>query len=181
MFFLLHRRTDDGVFDDFPKICDHFPKIFENCSEGRRMFPNIFHKFSKISEDCHRLSRKTQRCFDHTAIPPDAIISERSDVTGVQSIISLVLTYHPTNAVVKNIMTQSTFTCCEMTQTLETFTDHCEFCVRTVAITTCVTSWCSQSTLASEIPKIAPFFEARIIFKHKTLHPGGPNTDFAFL
>ena len=25
------------------------------------------------------------------------------------------------------------------------------------------------------------FFEARMIFKHKTLHPGGLNTDFAFL
>ena len=35
MFFLLYKRTDDGVFDDFPKISDHFPKIsenFKNCS-----------------------------------------------------------------------------------------------------------------------------------------------------
>ena len=27
MFFLLYRHTDDGAFDDFPKISDHFPKI----------------------------------------------------------------------------------------------------------------------------------------------------------
>ena len=30
MFFLLYRHTDDGVFDDFPKISDHFPKISED-------------------------------------------------------------------------------------------------------------------------------------------------------
>ena len=29
MFFLLHRHADDGVFDDFPKISDHLPKISE--------------------------------------------------------------------------------------------------------------------------------------------------------
>ena len=36
MFFLLYKHTDDGVFDDFPKISDHFrrfSKIFQNCSE----------------------------------------------------------------------------------------------------------------------------------------------------
>jgi len=31
MFFLLYRHTDDGVFDDFPKISDHSPKISEDC------------------------------------------------------------------------------------------------------------------------------------------------------
>ena len=29
MFFLLYKRTDNGVFDAFPKISDHFPKISE--------------------------------------------------------------------------------------------------------------------------------------------------------
>ena len=27
MFILLYRNTDDGVFDNFPKISNHFPKI----------------------------------------------------------------------------------------------------------------------------------------------------------
>ena len=27
MFFLLYRHADDGVFDDFPKISDHFPRL----------------------------------------------------------------------------------------------------------------------------------------------------------
>ena len=42
-----------------------------------------------------------------SAIPRDTIISERSDVPGAQRTIPLVLTYHPTNALVKNIMTRN--------------------------------------------------------------------------
>ena len=42
-----------------------------------------------------------------SAIPRDAIISERSGLTCAQPIISLVLTCHSTNAVVKNIMTRN--------------------------------------------------------------------------
>ena len=30
MFFLLYKCTDDGIFDDFLKNCDNFPKISEN-------------------------------------------------------------------------------------------------------------------------------------------------------
>ena len=49
MFFLLYNKHfDDGVFHDFPKISDHFPKIFRNCSEGQT---NGSEHFSKISED----------------------------------------------------------------------------------------------------------------------------------
>ena len=51
MFFLLYKRTDDGVFDDFPKISDHFPKIsqtkiVQNCSEGQT---NVSEHFPQIS------------------------------------------------------------------------------------------------------------------------------------
>ena len=42
MFFLLYKHTDDGVFDDFPKISDHFPKISEN-------FPKLFWRPDKHS------------------------------------------------------------------------------------------------------------------------------------
>ena len=67
MFILLYKSTDDGVFDDFPKISDHFPKISEN-------FPKLFRRpdersrtFSEIfRKDCRRLSKKTRRCFDDT-------------------------------------------------------------------------------------------------------------------
>ena len=55
MFFLLYRHPDDGVFDDFSKISDHFPKI----SEDHTNIPEHFPKISKISEDYRRLSKKT--------------------------------------------------------------------------------------------------------------------------
>ena len=37
IFCLLHKHTNDDVFDDFPKISDHFPKISED-------FPKLFRK-----------------------------------------------------------------------------------------------------------------------------------------
>ena len=72
MFFLLYGHIDDSVFDNFRKISDHFVKIsedfrrFSNNVRARQKFPNIFLKIFKISKDFQRLSRKTQRCFDHT-------------------------------------------------------------------------------------------------------------------
>ena len=54
MFFLLYKHTDDGVFDDFPKISDHFPKIskiFQNCFEGQTNVPEHFREFQEISEE----------------------------------------------------------------------------------------------------------------------------------
>ena len=42
-----------------------------------------------------------------SAIPRDTLISERSDVPDAQPTIPLVLTYHPTNAFIKNIMTRN--------------------------------------------------------------------------
>ena len=44
MFFLLYRHTDDGVFDDFPKISNYFPKISQNCFEGQT---NVSEHFPK--------------------------------------------------------------------------------------------------------------------------------------
>ena len=64
MFFLLYKHTDDGVFDDFPKISDHFPKIseyspklFRRPDERSRTFSENFRKFPKMSEDFRRLPR----------------------------------------------------------------------------------------------------------------------------
>ena len=53
-------------------------------------------------------SNMVQRAQERvSAILRDAIISERSGVPDAQPIIPLVLTYHPTNALVKNIMTRN--------------------------------------------------------------------------
>ena len=58
MFFLLYKSTDNGVFDDFPKISDHFPKISEDFpklsrrpDERPRTFSENFLRCPKISED----------------------------------------------------------------------------------------------------------------------------------
>ena len=52
MLFLLYRHNDDCVFDNFPKISNHFPKILQNLSKGH---PNIAEHFPeiwpKITED----------------------------------------------------------------------------------------------------------------------------------
>ena len=37
IFCLLHKHTNDDVFDDFPKTSDHFPKISED-------FPKLFRR-----------------------------------------------------------------------------------------------------------------------------------------
>ena len=64
MFFLLYKYTDDGVFDDLPKISDHFPKIpedfsklFRRLDERSRTFSENFRKFPKMSEDSRRLPK----------------------------------------------------------------------------------------------------------------------------
>ena len=47
MFFLLYKRTDNGVFYDFPKI-------FQNCPEDQT---NVSEHFPRISEDVRRLPK----------------------------------------------------------------------------------------------------------------------------
>ena len=61
MFFSLHKHTDDGVFDDFPKFSAHFPKISED-------FPKLFRRsdersrtFSKTYEDCQGLTLRLHK------------------------------------------------------------------------------------------------------------------------
>jgi len=60
IFCLLYKHTNDDVFDDFPKITDHFLKIskdFPIVLKARLRLPNIFPTFPKtgllkIAEDC---------------------------------------------------------------------------------------------------------------------------------
>ena len=72
IFCLLYKRTNDDVFDDFPKISDHLPKNSEDFPKlFFRTFSNIFRTFSedyrKISKDNRRFPRKDRWCFDDTA------------------------------------------------------------------------------------------------------------------
>ena len=96
LFCLLYKLTDDGGFDDFPKISDNFPKIsedFQNCSEGQTNVPEHFPWISensrrcpKIPEDSRRLLRKIRRCFDDTptnlsTIEETKLISEKLSIS----------------------------------------------------------------------------------------------------
>ena len=63
MFVLLYKHTDNGVFDDFPKISENFPKLARRPDERSRTF----------SENFRRLSRKARRCFDDTPTKLSAI------------------------------------------------------------------------------------------------------------
>ena len=105
MFFLLYKLTDEGVFDDFPKICDHFSKIsegsFKIVSKARRNVPNIFREFPKNSEDSPRLWRKTRRCLDDTPtnlstynLREKVDISEIIDIFTCADIVLLSVCYH---------------------------------------------------------------------------------------
>ena len=52
MYYFVHKHIRADVFDNFPKISDHFrrfPKIFQNCSERET---NVFEHFPMMTEDC---------------------------------------------------------------------------------------------------------------------------------
>ena len=64
MFSLSHKRANDTVFDDFPKISDHFPKISEDFPKLFRRPDERFRTFSEqfrtFSEDYRRLLKTTE-------------------------------------------------------------------------------------------------------------------------
>ena len=56
MSFLFYKHSDDGVFEDFPKISGHFPKISKD-------FPKLFWRpdkrsrtFSENSRTCPKIA-----------------------------------------------------------------------------------------------------------------------------
>ena len=68
LFCLFYKPTNNEVFDDFPKISDHFrrfPKILKMLSSSHT---NVSENFRKISEDSRRSPRKIRRCFDLISI-----------------------------------------------------------------------------------------------------------------
>jgi len=60
MFFLLYKRADDAVFDDFPKISDHSPKISEDFPKLFQRPDEHFRTFPKIIEGGRRLPKATE-------------------------------------------------------------------------------------------------------------------------
>ena len=48
---LLYKHTDDGAFDKFPKISNHFPKLLRRPDEYSWTFFENFQRFPKIAKD----------------------------------------------------------------------------------------------------------------------------------
>ena len=100
-FFLLYKHTDDGVFNDFAKISDHFPKnsedspiLFQRPGDRSWTFSENFRRCPKCTEDCRRLSWKTWRCFDDTPTNLSTILE--TNLISVKSSISshVRISYH---------------------------------------------------------------------------------------
>ena len=63
IFCLLHKHTNDDVFEDFPKISNQFPKIsedFPNFSEGKA---NVSENFSDSFRILPKISEKAPMMF----------------------------------------------------------------------------------------------------------------------
>ena len=84
-----------------------FLRLQRICSEEND-FENKSKEMASFFQHRGYLSNVVQRAQERvSAIPHDTIISECSDVPDAQPTIPLVLTDHPTNALVKNIMTRN--------------------------------------------------------------------------
>ena len=57
MFFLLYKHTDDGVFDDFPKISEDFPKLFRRPDERSQTFSEDFRRQPKTFKEDPKMFR----------------------------------------------------------------------------------------------------------------------------
>ena len=58
MLFLVYKHTDDGVFDDFPKISENFPKFFRRPDERSPTFPKIAEDFRKRPENVSMIHQR---------------------------------------------------------------------------------------------------------------------------
>ena len=57
IFCLLHKHTNEDVFDDFPKIRQNCSEGKANVSEHFRRFSEEYRRFPKISEDAPMMFR----------------------------------------------------------------------------------------------------------------------------
>ena len=57
VFFLLYRHADEGAFDDFLKISNHFVKIYKDFPKLFWRQANVPQQFPKISKDFRRLPK----------------------------------------------------------------------------------------------------------------------------
>ena len=79
MFFLLHRHTNDGVIDDFPKISDHFPKVSEDSPKFSKICPNVARSLPKTFEGDLKIFRSYTNEFKYN-LRDKLDISESIDI-----------------------------------------------------------------------------------------------------
>ena len=71
LFFLLYKPTNYDVFDDFPKISDHFrrfPKIFKMLSEGCTNVSEHFPRISEVFRRLPKIAEEDPKIFDLISI-----------------------------------------------------------------------------------------------------------------
>ena len=87
---LLYKSNDDGVFDDFPKISDHFFEDFQNCFKGQTNVPEHIPKISENFRRCPKIAEDFRgRPEDVLMIHQDKLdISEIIDIFTCEDIIS---------------------------------------------------------------------------------------------
>ena len=69
MFFLLHRHTDDAVFDYFPKISDYFSKICVHSPKFVLRSQNVAEHFMYRSNRSFNIPPGIPRAFDVFSCP----------------------------------------------------------------------------------------------------------------
>ena len=112
IFCLLHEHTNDNVFDNFPKISDHFPEDFRRfykiVSKVRRTLPKICRRFS---EDCRRFPKIFEKAPMISRSYSNTSKSFLRDYGTIARVIILVPMATPISSHVKDI--NSTFTACD--------------------------------------------------------------------
>ena len=85
MFFYC-RHTNDGVFDDFPKIPEDFSKLFRRPDERSRTFSENFRRWPKTFEEDPKMFRSYTNEFKYNLRDKlDIFISENTENMPLES------------------------------------------------------------------------------------------------
>ena len=76
MFFLLYKYTDDGVFDDFPKISEDVQKLFRRPDERSRTFSENFRRLPNTFEEDPKMFRLYTNEFKYN-------LRDKLDISGI--------------------------------------------------------------------------------------------------
>ena len=91
MFFLLYKHTDNGAFDDFPKISEDFPKLSRRPDERSRTFSENsedFRRFPKIAEDFRGRPEDVSMIYQRDNLRDKPDVNEIIDIFTCEDIIS---------------------------------------------------------------------------------------------